>query len=103
MGVDPGSPAFQAAQRACGALGKGGPGGGRPTEADKLAMLKISRCTRAHGLPSFPDPTLHPPAPGNGASAVIGRNGVFLALGPGINPQSPACAHAAAACGMRLP
>ena len=103
MGVDPGSPAFQAAQQACGRLGKGGPGIGHPTEADKLAMLNISKCMRAHGLTDFPDPTLHAPTPGNGVNAVIDRNGVFLALGPGINPQSPAFAHAAAACGMRLP
>ena len=99
-GVNPQSPAFQAAQNACGGLGKGGPGGGHPTEADKLAMLNVSKCMRAHGLTNFPDPTLHAPTPGNGVNAVIGRNGVFLALGPGINPQSPAFAHAAAACGL---
>jgi hypothetical protein len=100
-GVNPASPAFQAAQKACGGLGKGGPGGGTPTEADKLAMLNVSKCMRAHGLPNFPDPTTHPPTPGsNGANVVIGRNGVFLALGPGINPRSPAFQHAASVCGL---
>jgi hypothetical protein len=81
-------------------LGKGGPGGGHPTEADKVAMLNVSKCMRAHGLTNFPDPTLHAPTPGNGVNALIGRNGVFLPLGPGINPQSPPFAHAAAACGL---
>lgn len=102
IGVDPGSPAFQAAQKACGGLGKGGPGGGHPTEADKLAMLNISKCMRAHGLPSFPDPTTRPPAPGsgNGQSVVIGRNGVFLALGSSLDPRSPAFQHAATECGL---
>ena len=46
-------------------------------------MLNVSKCMRAHGLANFPDPTLHAPTPGNGVNAVIGRNGVFLALGPG--------------------
>jgi hypothetical protein len=99
-GINPTSPAFQAAQKACGGLGKGGPGAGHPTEADKLAMLNVSKCMRAHGLSNFPDPTLRPPTPGNGVSAVIGRNGVFLALGAGIDPRSPAFQHAAAVCGL---
>jgi hypothetical protein len=99
-GINPASPAFQAAQKACGGLGKGGPGGGNPTEADKLAMLDVSKCMRVHGLPNFPDPTTHPPTPGNGVNAVIGRNGVFLVLGSGIDPRSPAFEHAAAVCGL---
>lgn len=101
MGVDPASPAFREAQKACGALGKGGPGAGRPTAADRLAMLNVSRCMRANGLPNFPDPTLNPPQPGSGVAAnVIGRNGVFLVLGPSINPQSPAFQRAARKCGL---
>ena len=91
------APAFQAAQHACASLLPGGGPSGRASEADKLAMLKLARCMRAHGLPSFPDPTNAPPAtpPANGLA--IGRGGVFLVI---PDPHGPAFKHAAAACGF---
>jgi hypothetical protein len=57
--VDPGSPRFQAAQRAC---AKYQPGGGPPKltpaqqalRAQGLAVL--ASCMRSHGVASFPDP-----------------------------------------------
>jgi hypothetical protein len=49
-------------------------------------------------VPSFPDPTRSPPPPGSGY--VIGSGGLYLALGPGGSPQSPAFKRAAAACGF---
>jgi hypothetical protein len=53
-----GSARFQAAQDACGSLL---PNGGRPLnqpEQRQIAAqaLRFSRCVRAHGVPSFPDP-----------------------------------------------
>jgi hypothetical protein len=91
------APAFQAAQRACNKLFPGGGPGGRPSEADRLAMLKLARCMRAHGVPSFPDPVSTPPAnpPANGVA--IGRGGSFLVVS---DPHGPAFKHAAAACGF---
>jgi hypothetical protein len=56
LGVGPS--AFETAQRACVHLL---PGGGRaPDQAEQLAVraksLAFSKCVRAHGVPSFPDP-----------------------------------------------
>ena len=50
----------------------GGPGGGQASESQKLAMLKLSRCMRAHGVTSFPDPTNKQPSPGNGPGLAFG-------------------------------
>jgi hypothetical protein len=49
------SPAYLAASRACHALAPvGHPATGSP---DKIAAeVKVARCMRAHGDPSFPDP-----------------------------------------------
>lgn len=91
------APGFRAAQHACANLFPGGAPSGRASEADKLAMLRLARCMRAHGLPSFSDPTTTPPStpPANGLA--IGRGGVFLVV---PDPRGPAFKHAAAACGF---
>lgn len=99
--VNPQSPAFQSAQQACAKLGSGGSGPGSSSESRDLAMFALAKCIRKHGVPSFPDPTRSPPPPGSGN--VIGSGGLYLALGPGGSPQSPAFKRAAAACGFRLP
>jgi hypothetical protein len=58
--VDPGSPRFQSALRAC---RKYLPGGGPPslTPSQKAewveGMSQFAACMRAHGVPGFPDPT----------------------------------------------
>jgi hypothetical protein len=106
-GVDPQSPSFQSAQDACHSLlPGGGPGGGHPTEQDKLSMLHLSQCMRANGLTDFPDPTTTQPSvnPGSGQpSLMLGRDGVFLALPPSISTQSPAFIQAARKCGFPIP
>jgi hypothetical protein len=63
-------------------------------------MLAISECMRRHGISEFPDPTLSAPTSPAGYSAVLGRDGVFLAIPNTINPRSPAFKQAAAACGF---
>jgi hypothetical protein len=105
-GVDPGSPAFQAAQKACQHLMPGGgPTTGHPSAQDKEQMLQVSQCMRAHGITDFPDPTTSQPSPGRGFGLAIGRNGVFLAIPRSIDIQSPAFRRAAAACnfGPKIP
>lgn len=105
-GVNPQSPAFQAAQIACRSiLPFGGPGGGHPSERNRLAMLHVAQCMRAHGLTNFPDPTTTPPTPGSGglASLVLGRGGVFLVLPASISTGSPAFTQAARACNFPTP
>ena len=55
-GVDPNSPRFQSAEKACGSLMPG------PTPAEvakeQSQALSYSACMRAHGVPSFPDPVI---------------------------------------------
>jgi hypothetical protein len=104
-GVNPQSPSFQSAQSACSKLLPfGGPGRGHPTEQDRLAMLHVAQCMRAHGLTNFPDPTTTPPRFGSGlASLVLGRDGVFLVLPSSISPSSPAFTQAARACHFPVP
>jgi hypothetical protein len=100
-GIKPFSPAFQAAQASChNLLPGGGPGSGHPSAQAKAQMLAISECMRRHGISEFPDPTLSPPSNPAGYSAVLGRDGVVLAIPKTINPQSPAFKQAAAACGF---
>ncbi|MGH2892704.1 MAG: hypothetical protein ACRDPM_05470 [Solirubrobacteraceae bacterium] len=100
-GLDPQSPAFQAAQKACGKLlPGGGPGAHKPTKAQFLAALAFARCMRAHGLPHFPDPLSSFPA---GSGPIIALQGMMFKPGPGLDPQSPAFQQGASHCGVRLP
>ena len=59
-GIDPGSPRYNAAFKACKHLaspGKGSaPGGPTITPADQADYLKAVACMRSHGYPKFPDP-----------------------------------------------
>jgi hypothetical protein len=98
-GINPASPSFQAAQKACGKLlARGGPGSGKSSAATKAQMLAISECMRAHWVSAFPDPTTTPPSSPVGYSGVLGRNGVFFAIPTTIDIQSPAVRQAATAC-----
>lgn len=59
-GIDPSSPLFAAAYKACKHLlpDNGGPVQANTiTAADEKAYLKAAACMRAHGIPEFPDPT----------------------------------------------
>src|SRR5207302_384372 len=96
---------------ACGSSGKSNttasgkllPGGGTPpatSERERVAALAFAKCMRAHGEPDFPDPALTPPT---GAARVLVLRGMVFALGPGIDPKSPAFREAANACHINLP
>jgi len=59
-GVDPSSPQFARANKACEHLvpTKGGASGGNTiTPADQADYLKAVACMRSHGIPNFPDPS----------------------------------------------
>lgn len=90
------APAFKAAQAACARLLPAAGRSGSSSESRRLQLLAVASCMRQHGVPNFPDPTSSPPPPGNGN--VIGANGVYLAVGPPANQQSPAFRSAAATC-----
>jgi hypothetical protein len=95
------APAFQFAQKACAKYLGGSTSHGSASEGSKLELLNLAKCMRAHGLPSFPDPTASPPpAPPAGSQMgnAIAIGGVYLQL----PPQSPALKQAAAACGFKL-
>jgi hypothetical protein len=95
-GIDPKSPQFQAAEKACKELL---PNGGKVSpamQAKALAqMLKFSACMRAHGLPDFPDPTT---SAGGGIQLSIGGK-----KGSGLNPSSPIFQAAQKACQSVMP
>jgi hypothetical protein len=98
-GINPQSPAFQAARAKCKhLLPGGGPPSGPPSAQAKLAMLKISECMRAHGITGFPDPTTKLPTSPAGYGEAIDHGGVVLAVPSTINVQSPAYQQAASAC-----
>jgi hypothetical protein len=93
MGIDPRSPQFQSAQKACRKLL---PNGGKPDAKAQAAFLKqalkFSQCMRSHGVPNFPDPK---PA-GGGVGLQIAKNS-------GIDPNSPQFKAAQEACKKLLP
>jgi hypothetical protein len=81
------APAFQSALNTC--MKQFNAAHPRPpvSAAQKATAVKFAECIRAHGVPSFPDPTF--PAGG----------GIAIRTGPGVNPDSPAFQHAQQVCG----
>jgi hypothetical protein len=100
-GINPASPAFQAAQRQCGGLlPGGGPGRVQGSASRKLQMVHLAECMRSHGLTSFPDPTSAAPSlPPTGGGIAFGAPGSFIAV-PQSMVQSPAFKQAARVCGF---
>jgi hypothetical protein len=92
-GIDPGSPQFQSAQKACQKLL---PNGGAPSPAQQAkaqaATLRFSACMRSHGVPKFPDPSFSG-----------GRISLRINASSGIDPQSPQFQAAQKACQGSLP
>jgi hypothetical protein len=98
-GVNPRSPQFQAAQKACAKLA---PNGGKPPSAAEQAKMQekallFSQCMRTHGVPNFPDPEFS--HSGGGVGIRIGGKG-----GPSrIDPNSPQFQAAQKACQSIMP
>jgi hypothetical protein len=99
-GLNPFSPAFKAAQSACGKLlpGGGPAAHGPPSAQTAEQMLTISKCMRAHGVTGFPDPTTTPPSGLSGHSRVLFHGGLFLEVPDTINQDSPVFKQAGTAC-----
>ena len=100
--INPQAPAFVSAQQACARFLGGGGRPGAGAESEKLALLKLAKCMRAHGLPNFPDPTTSPPpAPplGSHTGNAVGIGGDYLVF----PAQSPALKRAEATCQFRIP
>jgi hypothetical protein len=85
-GLDPASPQFRSAERACQGLLSSGrlPTPSSPAQQHRMQtqMLKFAACMRSHGFPAFPDPTF-----ANGATkiTVVGN----LPGAGAIDPASP--------------
>jgi hypothetical protein len=110
-GVDPGSPAFMAAQAKCHRLLPGGgppePGTQSYPSPEALAqMLTVAQCMRGHGVSNFPDPRTaipsDPRAALGGAGVISDIDGVILVFPGTIDEQSPLFTRAAAACDFPL-
>ncbi len=89
-GIDPRSPAFQSAQKAC---AKDLPNGGKPNPQQlakaKQAALAYSACMRAHGVKDFPDPDFS----GGGVSVRLGGP-----QGSDLDPNNPTFKQAQSVC-----
>lgn len=94
-GIDPGSPTFQNAQKACQSLM---PGGGIKGGTGHVDLSKVSawmRCLRGHGLPNLPDPVNKGGAmefdlPGGQAGQNLDpQSSVFQQALKACQPQSP--------------
>jgi len=90
-GVEPGSPTYQKADKACSHLL---PNGGQMTPAEQqqalATTLKFVQCMRTHGVPNMPDPTT--------------SNGGIELRGPaGLGPNSPTFQAAMKACRSLAP
>lgn len=99
-GLNPQSPAFQAAQRVC---QKDEPNDGPPQEmsaAERKKAVAFAECMRTHGQPDFPDPVLGAPS---GSALVLSLAGMQFEAGPALNPRSPGFEQAAARCGVHPP
>ena len=87
--INPQAPAFLSAQKACAKFLGAGESRGAGPESEKLALLNLAKCMRAHGLPNFADPTTSPPPappPGSHTGNAVGIGGAYLVF----PPQSPA-------------
>jgi hypothetical protein len=102
--LNPGSPQFQLAQRACQHLAPGGP----PTSLTAAQLrqatrqgLKFVTCMRARAVPNMPDPTIQ-----TTTSALLGGTAQSLNFdlrATGFSPDSPVLKSALQACHQLLP
>jgi hypothetical protein len=102
-GINPRSPAFQAAQETCFKLLPGGGPQGHPASAAEIRQATATAaCMRRHGVTGFPDPIVsqEPPTSLNPAnySSIQAGGGLIIAIPKSIDENSPAFKDAAKAC-----
>jgi hypothetical protein len=85
--LDPGTPRFQAAQKACQSLVPA-PQSGQRTQQQAQAQaqaLQYAQCMRAHGVPTFPDPDFS-------HGITFSDNGTYDPNSPSFQAANQACA-----------
>jgi hypothetical protein len=96
--IDPNSPTFQAAYKACRKdLTSGGVGPPTPSAGQLRFALVFARCLRTHGFPRFPDPLTT-----YGSGFTLGQ-GMYFPDNGTYRVQSPTFVRASKACGVQLP
>jgi hypothetical protein len=90
--IDPSSPKFQAADKACRPLLPNGGVAPQLTPAQQQQFLAWAACVRAHGVPNFPDPVFS----GGGVQIRLGQK-----VGSGPGPVQLQAAQQA--CKSKLP
>jgi hypothetical protein len=95
-GINPDSPQFKAAEKACAKLA---PQGGKAPSAAEQAkqreqQLKLSACMRTHGVPKYPDPVFS-----DGGR----RTSLRIDSKSGIDPHSPIFQAAQKTCQKLVP
>jgi hypothetical protein len=86
-GIDPNSPAYQAAYRACQSLLPAGKtSGGSVSSTVRAEYLRYAGCMRSHGISNYPDPTF------NGNSVNLGNLSGIDTNSPQYQSASNACA-----------
>jgi hypothetical protein len=109
-GVDPSSPAFEAARAKCQKqIPLGGPTPGSTTHPSRqwlAQMIKAAQCMRRHGISGFPDPKTSVPSnpfpPGSGVGVISDIEGAIFVFPDTLDMQSSLFVHAAAACKFPL-
>ena len=102
-GVNPRSPAFQTAQKACSKLLPGGGPQSHPaSEQEVRTATATAECMRRHGVSGFPDPIVSQESPSSlnpaNYSSISAGGGIIIAIPKSIDPASPAFEKAARAC-----
>jgi len=102
-GINPRSPAFQAAQRTCFKLLPGGGPQSHPASAQQIKQAdQTAECMRAHGVTGFPDPIVSQASPASlnpaNYSSIEAGGGLIIAIPKSIDESSPAFQKAAKTC-----
>jgi len=94
-GINPQSPVFESARRACSRFAPGAIKPPQATEAQFRAAVRFAECMRTQGFSSFPDPTRvdGPPPP-----VLIIAQGLFLHVSASFDPNTATAKRAMAAC-----
>lgn len=107
-GINPSSPAFEAARTACKDLLPVKHVQSEPPTAQEYArLLHWAKCLREHGIPNLSDPKPDPPpTPGSPATAGIGTlmgdGGYWVGIPDTVDAHSSAFARLSTACGEPL-